>query len=66
MALKNLGYCARLDDNAKRCRKKATVKGSYHGDNEIYFSFEDDSVRWVEVCLCDLHAKAAKIIQDKE
>ena len=44
--------CQRLDDDGKRCRRKAVYLEEYFGDKE--FSHYDE-VGWVEVYLCKKH-----------
>ena len=61
MARKYLGPCARLDDEGHRCRSLARYKGNYHGDNEIYSRMDTDAVTWVQIALCETHAKAARL-----
>lgn len=47
--------CAALDQNAKRCRAKATHVMQYHGDSELV-SFDEDRPSWVRVEVCQRHA----------
>ncbi|MGW8178193.1 MAG: hypothetical protein ACWGQW_05410 [bacterium] len=51
--------CVALDSDGKRCRKKATWKGEYHGDGEIYTYF-DNAPQWVQVEMCNEHASKCK------
>ena len=47
--------CNALDDRAKRCKKKGTVKEHYHGDNECY-PIASGRPQWVTVLFCEDHA----------
>jgi len=49
------GRCVVLDIHGKRCNKKVTHRTSYHGDGELYSSFEDQP-QWVIIDVCALHA----------
>ena len=43
--------CQRLDDEGKKCKRKAIYIEHYHGDNEIY----EDKLSWVEIYVCGHH-----------
>lgn len=49
--------CQALDMNARRCRRAAFMEHKYHGDPEIYTSYDHDPT-WVEVWLCEKHKEA--------
>jgi hypothetical protein len=51
----NRRYVA-LNMDGKRCAKKASWGGQYHGDHEIYHKLGDNDVTWVYIELCNLHA----------
>lgn len=52
-------HCVALDKNGKRCKKRATWKGYYHGDSEMYTHF-DEAPQWVQVEMCNEHASKCK------
>lgn len=51
--------CDALDINGKRCKCTRDLKRhQYHGDGELYFSFESEHPKfpsWVAVWLCPKH-----------
>ena len=47
--------CQALDMNGNRCPKMATIEQYYHGDNELYYSYNDDVPQWIIVKLCEKH-----------
>jgi hypothetical protein len=46
--------CQALDQDAKRCHKRARWRDAYHGDPEAY-NFFNGRPQWVLVKLCDDH-----------
>lgn len=52
-------HCMALDENGKRCSKKATWKGPYHGDSRVH-SYFDNAPQWVIVEMCNEHASKCK------
>lgn len=49
--------CEALDVNGKRCRRRATWRGPYHGDGEC---LREDGPKWVVVHLCNDHASGVR------
>lgn len=49
---KATGRCQALDDDGRRCRRRAAVEATFHGDNEQLF---DETLSWVTVKLCKHH-----------
>ncbi len=49
---RQVGRCCALDENGKRCRRKAVRPTHYFGDPEL---FDGQQVRWVYVEFCDVH-----------
>lgn len=49
------GRCQFLHSEGNRCKKLATIRDSYHGEEFIH------NGTWVEIDVCDEHAK---VIQD--
>lgn len=62
----SLGRCVQLNGGLKRCPKLALYAGTYHGDSEIYHNLSDEDVSAVQVCLCEHHAKMARILPEKK
>ena len=55
--------CIALDNDGKRCRRRAVRIEHYHGDSEIYGTCNNDPWPcWVRAAFCDEHsvAKATK------
>lgn len=52
---KDLGQCCALDENGKRCKRKAVVEEKYHGESEIYGFHHENHVSWVLTYFCAKH-----------
>jgi hypothetical protein len=52
--------CVALDQDGKRCRRKAEWKGPYHGNPDFYLPLNEYGPGWVRVEFCRLHASKAK------
>lgn len=52
--LKKILRCNALDMDGKQCRKHSAITMDYHGDGELYHSY-DRSVSWVRVNFCPEH-----------
>lgn len=54
-----LGRCVALDGMGHRCRKQATMRERYHGDQEFYGYLTDRAnVGWVVAAFCDVHGQS--------
>lgn len=51
------GRCDALDQDGRRCPKKAYRALSFHGDSETR-AFDDDRARWVRIEFCRAHWEA--------
>jgi hypothetical protein len=50
--------CAALDMHGKCCRKRARPwPFHYHGDSELYGTFNEPWPGWVRVYLCEKHSE---------
>ena len=51
--------CCHLDGGGKRCKKRALYSFKYHGDSELYNTF-NGRPNWVVVHFCEEHSKEMK------
>lgn len=58
-----LGRCDALLMSGERCRRRAVIADSYHGDDGLYSHFDNDAPTWVRVELCAAHG--ARSIQQR-
>jgi hypothetical protein len=58
--------CQALDSDGKRCKNIARYIEHYHGDNEIYNSFDKNPMTWVEIAVCSKHLQTDKESENYE
>lgn len=52
--------CQALDDNGKKCRRRAVRRHKIFTNSELYPSLAEVKLAWVLVALCDHHEKAVR------
>jgi hypothetical protein len=53
--------CVALDNNGRRCRRRAVRVEQYHGEHEIYGYFNEPWPTWVRAALCPRHCEPPRI-----
>ena len=57
-ALGTLRQCQHLDMDGIQCTENALpTPFSYHGDSELYHTYNDNDVCWVVIHLCTKHSR---------